>query len=49
MQLYSALVYEGPGLVGRIKDGLLRRMNEAGVASLRQAVGRDAADLARGD
>ena len=49
VQLYSALVYEGPGLVGRIKDGLLRRMSEAGVASLRHAVGRDAADLARGD
>ncbi|SEG19604.1 dihydroorotate oxidase A [Methylobacterium sp. 190mf] len=49
VQLYSALVYEGPGLVGRIKDGILRRMSEAGIASLRQVVGRDAADLARGD
>jgi dihydroorotate dehydrogenase len=47
VQLYSALVYEGPGLVGRIKAGLLERMERAGVSSLRQMVGRDAADLAR--
>ena len=47
VQLYSALVYEGPGLVGRIKVGLLERMERAGVSSLRQMVGRDAADLAR--
>ena len=48
VQLYSALVYEGPGLVGRIKAGLVRRMNEEGITALRQVVGRDAADLARG-
>jgi dihydroorotate dehydrogenase len=47
VQLYSALIYEGPGLVGRIKAGLLERMERAGVSSLRQMVGRDAADLAR--
>lgn len=47
VQLYSALVYEGPGLVGRIKAGLLERMERAGISSLRQMVGRDAADLAR--
>lgn len=48
VQLYSALVYEGPGLVGRIKAGLVRRMDEEGITALRQVVGRDAADLARG-
>ncbi len=48
VQLYSALVYEGPGLVGRIKAGLVRRMNEEGITALKQVVGRDAADLARG-
>ena len=48
VQLYSALVYDGPGLVGRIKAGLLKRMEAEGFGSLRQAVGRDAADLARG-
>ncbi|MHB2206788.1 quinone-dependent dihydroorotate dehydrogenase [Methylobacterium sp. CM6257] len=46
VQLYSALVYEGPALVGRIKAGLLERMRRDGVTSLAQAVGRDAADLA---
>lgn len=48
VQLYSALVYEGPGLVGRIKAGLVRRMNQEGITALRQVVGRGAADLARG-
>jgi dihydroorotate dehydrogenase len=48
VQLYSALVYEGPGLVGRINAGLVRRMNQEGITALRQVVGRDAADLARG-
>ncbi|MCJ2016821.1 quinone-dependent dihydroorotate dehydrogenase [Methylobacterium sp. E-065] len=47
VQLYSALVYDGPGLVGRIKAGLLERMNRAGVTRLDALVGRDAEDLAR--
>ena len=47
VQLYSALVYDGPGLVGRIKAGLLVRMERAGIASVRDAVGRDAAVLAK--
>ncbi|MBE7199500.1 MAG: quinone-dependent dihydroorotate dehydrogenase [Parafilimonas terrae] len=49
VQLYSALVYEGPGLVARIKAGLLKHINAEGITSLRQVVGRDAADLARED
>jgi dihydroorotate dehydrogenase len=48
VQLYSALVYEGPGLVGRINAGLVRRMTQEGITALRQVVGRDATDLARG-
>ena len=47
VQLYSALVYDGPGLVGRIKAGLLERMDRAGVTQLDTLVGRDAEDLAR--
>ncbi|TGD97181.1 quinone-dependent dihydroorotate dehydrogenase [Methylobacterium nonmethylotrophicum] len=47
IQLYSALVYAGPGLVGAIKAGLLRRMEREGVRSLAAITGRDAADLAR--
>jgi dihydroorotate dehydrogenase len=46
VQLYSALVYEGPGLVGRIKTGLLERMDRAGVSRLDHVVGRDAEELA---
>lgn len=47
IQLYSALVYAGPGLVTTIKSGLLARMHAAGIARLGDVVGRDAADLAR--
>lgn len=34
VQLYSALVFEGPGLVGRIKRDLVAKMTEEGVAGL---------------
>ncbi|AWB20150.1 quinone-dependent dihydroorotate dehydrogenase [Methylobacterium currus] len=47
VQLYSALIYAGPGLVGEIKTGLLRRMEAEGITSLAGVVGRDAAELAR--
>lgn len=47
VQLYSALVYDGPGLVDRIKVGLLTRMAAEGVSALHQLVGRGAEDLAR--
>jgi dihydroorotate dehydrogenase len=42
LQLYSALVYQGPGLVGRILAGLAERLAADGFARLRDAVGRDA-------
>ena len=47
IQLYSALVYDGPGLVDRIKAGLLERMAAEGVTALTQVVGRGAEELAR--
>ncbi|SFK55115.1 quinone-dependent dihydroorotate dehydrogenase [Methylorubrum salsuginis] len=47
LQLYSALVYEGPGLVGTIKRGLADRLRAERLTSLAPAVGRDAADIAR--
>ena len=47
VQLYSAMVYKGPGLVGEIKRGLLDRLGREKV-SLDQAIGRDASDLAQG-
>jgi dihydroorotate dehydrogenase len=39
VQLYSALVFEGPGLVGRIKRELAARLRADGFASLSAAVG----------
>jgi len=47
VQLYSALVYKGPGLIGDIKQGLVDRLGDQ-KTTLAQAVGRDASDLARG-
>jgi dihydroorotate dehydrogenase len=48
IELYSALVYRGPALIGEIKTHLLRELEAAGMASLSQAVGRDAAIFATG-
>ena len=39
VQLYSALVYEGPGLVRRIAKGVSRKMKEAGFSNLSEAIG----------
>jgi dihydroorotate dehydrogenase len=39
VQLYSALVFEGPGLVERIKRDLAARLRSDGFASVRDAVG----------
>ncbi|MEO1040067.1 MAG: quinone-dependent dihydroorotate dehydrogenase [Pseudomonadota bacterium] len=41
VQLYTALVYEGPGLVTRIRDGLAERLKADGFSSVREAVGAD--------
>ncbi|WP_230531330.1 quinone-dependent dihydroorotate dehydrogenase [Microvirga roseola] len=47
VQLYSAMVYKGPGLIGDIKQGLLRKL-ESENTNLAQALGRDAAAIAQG-
>jgi dihydroorotate dehydrogenase len=47
VQLYSAMVYKGPGLIGGIKAGLLQTL-EREKTSLAQAVGRDASAMAQG-
>jgi dihydroorotate dehydrogenase len=39
IQLYSALVYEGPGLVRRIVEGLAKRVSAEGMSSIAEAVG----------
>ena len=41
VQLYTALTYQGPGLVTRIKQELLACMQRDGFSSIRDAVGRD--------
>jgi dihydroorotate dehydrogenase len=40
VQLYSAMVYEGPGLVQRIKRELAERLRAEGFTSIAEAVGR---------
>lgn len=45
VQLYTALVHRGFGLVSEIKSGLLERLRGGGI-SLKAAVGADAASLA---
>ena len=42
VQLYSALVYDGPGLVTKIKHDLVARLKADGFASVSGAVGADA-------
>ncbi|MDB9315081.1 quinone-dependent dihydroorotate dehydrogenase [Spirulina sp. CS-785/01] len=42
LQVYTGLVYEGPGMVKRILTGLLERLEESGFASLQEAVGQSA-------
>ncbi len=42
VQLYTALVYEGPGLVARLKADLAERLAADGFAHIADAVGVDA-------
>ncbi|MGJ0508377.1 MAG: quinone-dependent dihydroorotate dehydrogenase [Methylocystis sp.] len=47
VQLYSALIYEGPGLAGRIKRGLIAALERENT-TLAALTGRKAAEIARG-
>jgi dihydroorotate dehydrogenase len=42
VQLYSGMIYEGPGLARRIAHGLADRLAQQGIASIADAVGVDA-------
>jgi dihydroorotate dehydrogenase len=42
VQVYSALIYDGPGLPSRIAEGLAARVSSAGFSSISDAVGCDA-------
>lgn len=48
VQLYSALVFHGPGLIARIKAELAEELRRAGFASVQDAVGHDAERWAAG-
>ncbi len=41
VQLYSAMVYEGPGIARKIARGLERLMRQDGFASIAEAVGSE--------
>jgi dihydroorotate dehydrogenase len=41
VQIYSALVYEGPGLAKRINRGLVKLLNREGFANIHEAIGVD--------
>jgi dihydroorotate dehydrogenase len=42
IQLYTALAFQGPGLVTAIRQGLLRRLDEHKLATIAEAVGSKA-------
>lgn len=48
VQLYTALVYQGPGLVARIKRELAACLRADGFGSVGEAVGADAGSIRRG-
>jgi dihydroorotate dehydrogenase len=41
VQLYTGLVYQGAGLVGRINRGIVQRLEQDGFSSVSEAVGRE--------
>ncbi|OUC12905.1 MAG: dihydroorotate dehydrogenase (quinone) [Alkalinema sp. CACIAM 70d] len=41
LQVYTGWIYEGPGMVKRILQGLVQKMDEAGLGSIADAVGLD--------
>ena len=47
VQLYTALVFEGPALLGRIKRDLAELLRRDGFTSIAEAVGADHADVKR--
>jgi dihydroorotate dehydrogenase len=41
VQLYTGLIYEGPGVIARILDGLAKRLARDGFSNVREAIGVD--------
>ena len=48
LQLYSALVYQGPALIGALKQGLLAEIQRRSLADVAALTGADAASWAQG-
>jgi dihydroorotate dehydrogenase len=46
VQLYTGLIYEGPGLIQRIKDTIAAAVHQSGARSIADLVGRRAAEWA---
>jgi dihydroorotate dehydrogenase len=46
VQLYTALVFKGPAIAGKIKRGLAERVSRAGLSNITEAVGTEARELA---
>jgi dihydroorotate dehydrogenase len=46
VQLYSALIYQGPALIGEIKSALLRAVERERASGIGELVGRNAATWA---
>ena len=42
VQIYTGLIYEGPGLVRRIKEGLVALLERDGLSNISEAIGADA-------
>ena len=41
MQLYTAVIYEGPAVIPRILGGLAERLERDGFSNVREAIGID--------
>ena len=46
VELYTALVFHGPGLIGQIKRGLSERLAASGASNMSEVVGREASAIA---
>jgi len=42
LQLYTALIYHGPGVVARILHGLAGRLEQDGFTAISEVIGADA-------
>jgi dihydroorotate dehydrogenase len=47
LQLYTGLVFKGPSLIGKIKRGLVKRLEREQMSKVADAVGSEAAEIAR--